>query len=150
MWDLDTGTALGWRKGRAVKAEKKNRKRIRRGARLPDAERAEIDPRKLWDYALDPERGGGKAKGFRRIGISRENWPYLHAELLSAVTTADATHADITDPAFVRFTVPVRIEGPNGKQATVITGWCCSTTEPGRPPWLSTLYVKRRFSRGLD
>lgn len=49
------------------------RKRIGKGARLPYADRAGIDPAKLKDYVLNPD-ASDKAQGFaRQLGITRED-----------------------------------------------------------------------------
>lgn len=115
---------------------KSTRKRVRSGATLPDADRATIAPEKVKDYLLHPDKG--KAKGFAKLGIYRDDWRYLHDELLKGLPTAPLTHVDLKDPRRTAFTVEITIRGLNGKYATVRTGWCMDSR---CSPWLSTGYV---------
>jgi hypothetical protein len=125
--------------------ERLPRRRARIGGRLPYAHRAKIAPEKLRDYCLKPDEGGedtsgGKAKGFAGLGIYRDDWLYLHDELLKALPHAEVTHVDISTPARTYFTITIWITGRNGKRAPVRTGWC---VDAAHEPWLTTCYVRR-------
>ena len=55
--------------------------------KLPNCERAFVDPAKLADYALDPEHEEGKRKALifaAALGITHDDWPRLLQKLLQA------------------------------------------------------------------
>lgn len=117
----------------------KKRKRIKEGARLPYADRATIDPRKLKDYALKPDAPGGKAKGFAALGIYRDDWRYVYDLILERLPDASATDVDLTDPGQPAYTVRIPIEGRNGRNGVLVTGWA---VDVGHAPWLTTCYCQ--------
>jgi hypothetical protein len=51
--------------------------------RLPNADKARIDPRKLRDYALDFEHESGryKAEFFAQMGYVAEEWEVLETDI---------------------------------------------------------------------
>ena len=51
--------------------------------RLPNAEQARIDSRKLRDYALNPEHVSGRYKAafFAQMGYTAENWERLEKDI---------------------------------------------------------------------
>jgi hypothetical protein len=60
---------------------------------LPQAERAEVDIRKLTDYCLNPEHWEGKHKArlfAAALGITLDDAPHLRAMLLEMVLKNDA------------------------------------------------------------
>ncbi len=122
---------------------KTTKRRLRKGARLPYCERATIARGKLTDYALDPDKEPGKAKGFVAIGIWKEDWQFLHDTILYRLPFSEATHGDISDPNRIRVTVPILNVGKNSRSGTVVTCWCVDSR---CTPWLTTLWAqpKRR------
>lgn len=118
----------------------RKRKRLRKGARLPYPERATIDPRKLTEYALDPDNGP-KAKGFAKLGIFRDDWRYVHDEILAQLPNAEATHGDISNPARPSFEVHIPIRGLNGREGVLVTGWCIDAR---CEPWLATCHARTK------
>jgi hypothetical protein len=71
--------------GMQAKHTKQNKVRVTVGkGRLPYAERAWADERKFTEYALNPDKSD-KARGFAvKLGIYREDWVYLHDQIMSA------------------------------------------------------------------
>jgi hypothetical protein len=61
--------------------------------KIPNAERAQIDPRKLTEYVLNPNHPYGKDKAVvfaSALGITSDNFEVLDAALLHAVQNNDA------------------------------------------------------------
>jgi hypothetical protein len=84
--------------------------------RLPNAERAFADVRKLREYCLDPEhpRGRHKARVFlATAGLGPEHAEQLRADLLGAARTQDAALA-AEDEYGRRYVVECAVEGPAG------------------------------------
>ncbi|HWF43100.1 MAG TPA: hypothetical protein VG537_00510 [Candidatus Kapabacteria bacterium] len=66
-------------------------------SKLPNADRAFVDIRKLTDYLLDPThpRGRHKARMFRAaLGIGRDEAEWLHERLLVAARSEEAQLVD--------------------------------------------------------
>jgi len=109
--------------------------------RVPNAHQAEVDPRKLTDYALNPEHpvGGNKAKVFESAtGFNKSNYEDLLEQLKTGVQNTDATVGKV-DQYGQRFTVDIEVTGPKGT-ATVRTGWIVKPDNPN--PTMTTLFVK--------
>jgi hypothetical protein len=121
----------------------RRRRKARRGARLPYADRATIAPEKLKDYALNPdhsEKMAKRAAAFASLlGIYRDDWRFLHDQILTRLPESEVTHVDLSSPYGVSFTVHVVIDGRNGTRAQVVTGWMVDLR---RRPWLTTIYVR--------
>lgn len=122
----------------------RSRKPIRKGARLPYAAQAGIDPAKLKDYVLNPDVPG-KAQGFAtELGIRREDWRYLHDQILERLPESDATLFSLPTNDRLEFTVDISIDGLNGQTRIVETGW---SVDARHEPWFVTAWVKsRRFT----
>lgn len=120
----------------------RNRKRLRKGARLPYYERATIDPQKLKDYALDPDNPA-KSSGFAKLDIFRKDWRYLHDEILASLPDAEALYGDISIPHRRGFEVHSAVRGLNGREAVVVTGWWIDSR---CEPWLATCYARPKRS----
>ena len=109
--------------------------------RLPGAERALIDPRKLSEYALNPDHpvGGNKARVFESVlGFNAGNADELMGQLRRGVVQHSAIAGKV-DQFGSRFTMDIPVTGPKGT-GTVRTGWIY---KPGsETPELTTLYVK--------
>lgn len=110
--------------------------------KLPNAENAEIDIRKLTEYALDPEnpRGRHKARVFRAaLGYTVENADELRQKILHCVRTVECSTGEL-DFYGQRYTADCRIKNDVG-EAVVRTGWIIRQKETF--PRLTTCFVLR-------
>jgi len=103
-----------------------------------------IDDRKFTHYALNPNspRGKNKAVVFEKVlGFTKDNYAELLIQIENKALHADATlHSE--DKYGKRYTVDLLIEGTQGQQATVRTGWLVSSEDD--KAHLVTIYVKKR------
>jgi hypothetical protein len=109
--------------------------------KLPNAEKAVIDDRKIKDYCLNPEhpRGKHKAKVFQRsLGITVENSQELINQIRKGIIQKDCLKGDVDDYG-QRFTVDVEIV-IDSKKAVVRTGWILKKNETR--PVFTTCFVK--------
>ncbi|OOX81424.1 DUF6883 domain-containing protein [Snodgrassella alvi] len=110
--------------------------------KLANVDKAVIDPNKVTSYALNTEHpvGGNKAKVFESaLGYNQSNANDLISKIQSGAKTNTAILGK-ADNHGQRITIDMPITGPNGKTATVRTGWIY---DPGSStPRLTTLYVK--------
>lgn len=93
--------------------------------------RVVIDPRKLIDYALDPDNpiGQHNARVFARaLGFTRSQYQSLLRQLETKALTAEAS-LHHTDKHGDSYRVDVDVTGPAGQQGIVRTGWLVG---PGR------------------
>ncbi|WP_454733427.1 MULTISPECIES: DUF6883 domain-containing protein [Cupriavidus] len=108
---------------------------------LLGANRAVIDPRKLTEYALNPEHpvGGNKARVFESaMGFTQSNADDLLQQLRQGVMGNTPIPGKI-DQFGSRFTVDIPVTGPTGS-GTVWSGWIY---KPGsNVPELTTIFVK--------
>jgi hypothetical protein len=111
------------------------------GGTLLNAEVATIDPRKLSEYALNPNHsvGGHKARIFQRVlGYDLTNAHELLAQIRIGIVTAPAQPRGV-DLWGRHYTVDLVMRGPNGVQSVVRTGW---TYDPDSSvPRLITLFI---------
>lgn len=109
--------------------------------RLVGANRAQIDPRKLKEYALNSNHpiGGNKAKVFESaLGFDVKNADDLMKQLQEGIMKHTPSVGKV-DKYGSRFTVDIPVVGPKGS-GTVRTGWIY---KPGSSvPELTTLFVK--------
>ncbi len=103
-----------------------------------------IDTRKLTSYALNPNspRGRNKAILFEKmLGFTRENY----IELLQQIKNK-ALHTDVSfhseDVFGKRYTVDLMIEGTEGQQEKVRTGWLVPAENDNA--YLVTMYIIKR------
>jgi hypothetical protein len=109
---------------------------------IPNFNKATIDPRKLTDYALNPNHpvGGNKAKVFESaLGYNQSNANQLMEQIQKNLANTPATLGK-ADQYGQRYTVDLLINGPNGKTATVRTGWIIKSGSD--TPEMTTLFVK--------
>jgi hypothetical protein len=103
-----------------------------------------IDPRKLTEYALDPDsaRGRDKAIVFERVlGYTIDNYDELLQQLMTSCPQTEATEYRRIEQGIL-YQVDVIIFGKESAQAVVRTGWLIrSGTRAAR---LTTAFVKRR------
>ena len=109
---------------------------------LPNVEKAIINPKKLYDYSLNPNHpvGGNKAKVFESaLGYNQSNASDLISQLYKKLPESKIILGRF-DEYGQRYTVDINIQGSNGKNAIVRTGWIIKTNSD--IPELTTLYVK--------
>jgi hypothetical protein len=107
--------------------------------RLPNADRAAVDPAKVRDYLLSPEHPVGRAKArvFAALGYARADWPALRGALLALAREGEAEPGEAT--AFgQKWTVRGTLRGPAGRAAPVVTAWIVLAGE--EVPRLVTAY----------
>lgn len=96
--------------------------------KLPRAERAEIDQRKLSAYVLDPEHPEGRHKArvfLSALGLTAFDAQWLAAEILARLPFAEAV--PLTDTRWGR-TFRVDLDIRRGSRcAKVRTGWICTS-----------------------
>ena len=105
-------------------------------------ENARINPKKLTEYALNPEHpvGGNKAKVLEStLGYNKSNADDLMNEVYNKLYESDATLGKL-DEYGQRYTVDMNITGPNGSSKIVRTGWIIK--KGSKIPDLTTIYVK--------
>lgn len=92
--------------------------------KLPNAERAVLDPRKLTEYLLaatHPE-GRPKARFFERAGFGRADAQALANALLELARSEEVTHV-VDSPHGTKYIVDGRIETPTGVSVSLRTIW---------------------------
>ena len=104
-----------------------------------------IDPRKLTEYALNPDnpRGANKAVMFERhLGFTRDNYQLLLQQIESKALLSETT-LQTTDIHGQRYQVDLEIEGiESGQIETVRTGWIVELESDAAR--LVALYVRKR------
>jgi len=108
--------------------------------KLPGAEKAVVDPRKLEDYCLDPAhpRGRHKARVFASaLGLGRRDAGRFREALLAAAARADAREG-AADRFGCRYVVDFPMVGPHGPRV-VRSRWIVRTGETF--PRFVTAYV---------
>lgn len=103
---------------------------------------ATVPPPKLADFLLNPDHrdNKGRAKFFAEVlGIQRDDWRYLAAQVQDGLDSADLHQLVIkrwNGGTGASFNLPVTIIGRNGRSALVTTNWIM---RPGEVPSLSTV-----------
>jgi len=107
--------------------------------------RIEIDPRKLTEYALNPDHpvGADKAAIFQRVlGYNRDNYQLLLEQIQSQAMEAEAIQKS-EDLHGQRYQVDLEVVGTENQRAIIQIGWIVQhETDFAR---LVTLYVKKRL-----
>lgn len=90
--------------------------------RLPHAEEAVIEERKLRDYLLSPTHpiGRFKAAFFAQLGYARERWEELERDLREQHLREEAEEIGRTRYG-KKYLIRAPLEGPSGKRAGVIS-----------------------------
>ncbi len=91
---------------------------------LLNADVARIDPRKLRDYALNPEHPTGRFKAvfFAELGYTAANWQVLERDIRGQHLAQPAEPGQPTE--FGRkFTITATLVGPSGASRQVTTVW---------------------------
>ena len=107
--------------------------------RLPNAEQATIDPRKLHGYLLSTSHPVGrfKARFFAALGYEAQAWQAFEADLRAQHLSADAELSE-TLPDGQLFTIRAILNGRNGQSASVLSVWYVPTA--GGVPRFVTAY----------
>jgi hypothetical protein len=98
--------------------------------RIPNAERAVIEPVKLHAYLLSRNHpiGRFKAAFFQALGYSSENWRQLEEDLRSRHLSQDAT-AETPSPYGQKYVIRATLVGPSDTSAEVVSVWVVRTGE---------------------
>lgn len=105
-----------------------------------------IDPRKLSNYALDPDNPKGKDKAFmfaQHLGYTKENYQSLLEQIHEKVLDAEAIPQN-QDQYGTRYQIDLEIQGVEPQQIeTVRTGWLIP--KESKKARLITLFIKQRL-----
>lgn len=86
-------------------------------------ETATIKDSKFTEYALNPEKQPGKAKGFKDVlGYDLSNYKSLEAQIREKFDRKDLKYKDDKEQGKL-YELVQNITGPNGNTAKVLTGW---------------------------
>ncbi|MGH7407240.1 MAG: DUF6883 domain-containing protein [Candidatus Methylomirabilales bacterium] len=98
--------------------------------RLPNADRAVIEPAKLHAYLLSRTHPLGRLKAafFFGLGCSSEDWRRLAADLRSQHLTRDATPRESSRYG-KKWEIRAPLEGPSGNLADVVSVWVVLANE---------------------
>jgi hypothetical protein len=107
--------------------------------KLPRAEEAYVDPRKLLDYLLDVQHptGASKARFFLGLGFRRSDWGSLAAQLRSVARDGEVVDV-IPAPHGMKYVVVGSIAIGSGRFVNVKSIWIIRTGED--VPRLVTAY----------
>jgi filamentous hemagglutinin len=105
-----------------------------------------IDPRKLTDYALDPDNPKGRDKAVmfqRHLGYTKDNYQLLLDQIYERVLDAEAIPQN-EDRYGIRYQIDLEIQGIDATQIEIVrTGWIIA---PGsNQARLTTLYISKRL-----
>ena len=104
-----------------------------------------IDPRKLTNYALDPENPKGKNKALmfaQHLGYTKNNYQLLLEQIDQQVLDAEAI-AQNQDQYGTRYQIDLDIQGIEaGQIETVRTAWLIPNNS--KQARLVTIYIKRQ------
>jgi len=91
---------------------------------LPNADQVRIDPRKLRDYALNPEHSTGRFKAafFAQMGYGADNWQRLERDIREQHLSQPAVSGQPT-PFGCKYTITAPLQGPKGLPRQVTTVW---------------------------
>lgn len=108
-------------------------------ARLPNHEKAFIDPTKIRDYVLSPVHPVGRFKAafFRRLGYASDNWEQLARDIKKQHLLLNADPIEKTAYG-QKYAIIGKITGPNGKSAILKTVWIF--LHGGEAPRFVTIY----------
>ncbi len=111
--------------------------------KLPNAERAVIDDRKLFEYVLSPNHPHGRTHAAlfeRLLGITRANADVLRRALQQAATSADAIEQP--DEGFgTKYEIRFSLDGPRGSYK-VLSVWIIDRDIGEAIPRLVTAYIE--------
>ena len=96
--------------------------------RLPNADKAQIDPRKLRDYALNPDHISGRHKAafFAQMGYAVEDWQRLERDIRQQ-HLAQPAETGQASPFGRKYSITAALQGPQGSPRQVTTVWMIKT-----------------------
>jgi len=105
---------------------------------IPDSNRAVVDDAKVRDYLLNLSHlvGGSKAVWFHSLGYTRDDWPYLSADLLAIARGCERFNIETT-PFGVKYKAVGSVGRDGHQSGLVLTVWI---VEDDDPPRLVTAY----------
>jgi hypothetical protein len=91
---------------------------------LPNGHLAAIEVEKVRDYLLSPEHpiGRFKARYFRALGYTRNDWLQLQGDLM-ALARSGAAEPGRPNPYGQKYEVRGRLQAPSGASVGVVTVW---------------------------
>ena len=109
--------------------------------KLPQADRAIVDERKVREYLLSRSHPIGRLKAafFARAGFEAKNWAALSSQLRELAVSGDATRGDAGEYG-VKYLISGILKGPRGLGLEVTTVWLVPTG--GGVPRLVTVYPR--------
>ncbi|MEK7277723.1 MAG: DUF6883 domain-containing protein [Chloroflexota bacterium] len=92
--------------------------------RLPNADNARIDPRKLRDYALNTEHVSGRHKAafFAQMGYTADDWQRLERDIRAQHLSQQAEPGK-GSPFGRKYIITAPLQGPVGAPRYVTTVW---------------------------
>lgn len=98
--------------------------------RIPNADRAVIDPVKLHGYLLSPAHPVGRFKGrfFADLGYTRDDWRRLEADLRAQHLSKEAQRG-ATSRYGQKYEIRAMLTGPAGRSAEVVSVWIVLANE---------------------
>ena len=92
--------------------------------RIPNADRAVIDPTKLHGYLLSRHHPVGRFKAafFLGLGYSQGDWGQLEADLRGQHLSQDAERREQTRYG-QKYAIRATLTGPSGRSAEVVSVW---------------------------
>lgn len=98
--------------------------------RIPNADRAVIDPAKLHGYLLSQSHPVGRFKAgfFLGLGYSGREWQRLEADLRAQHLSREATAVE-ANPYGQKYEIRAPLEGPAGRAAEVTSVWVVLANE---------------------
>ena len=98
--------------------------------RLPNSEKAIVDPEKLHGYLLSPSHPVGRFKAvfFSSLGYSQEGWKLFETDLREQHLNQDAVLRQETLYGR-KYEIRGKIKGPGGKTGVVVSVWIILASE---------------------
>jgi hypothetical protein len=109
--------------------------------KLPNAERAIVDERKVREYLLSKSHpiGRFKAAFLARAGFDAANWVDLRSAILDRARNGEAILGEASEYG-QKYSISGILRGPSGIALEVTTVWILPT--PGAPPRLVTVFPR--------
>jgi hypothetical protein len=101
------------------------------------------DPRKFAEYALNPAhpRGSHKVRIFKKLlGYTHANYELLKTQIENQALSCEAI-AGKADNRGQRYKVDIAVQGAEGQNAVVRTGWLVAPN--ANEAWLATLFLRK-------
>lgn len=95
--------------------------------RLPNVSLVVVEDSKVRDYLLSHTHPVGRFKAafFAALGFSADRWEALRDALLELARTGEAVPGQAS-PFGLKFEIRATLQGPSGRQASVLTVWMVS------------------------